>query len=122
MPRLSRRRFLPLLAGVLAPPAIARAAPSYASARRRVRLVNAHTGEKYDNVYRDDSGPIVAAMAELAIFLRDFHTSTTIAIDVGVIDFLTAVMQATGAEVATILSAYRTPETNARLAQTTFGV
>ena len=40
----------------------------------------------------------------------------------GVIDFLTAVMAAIGASTATILSAYRTHETNEMLARTTFGV
>ena len=39
-----------------------------------------------------------------------------------VIDFLAAVMDAVDAQSATILSAYRTPETNAILARTTFGV
>ena len=42
--------------------------------------------------------------------------------DVGVIDFLADVLDAVGATRATILSAYRTPETNAMLARTTFGV
>src|SRR6202043_4284508 len=42
--------------------------------------------------------------------------------DVGVIDFLMGVMQAVGQTQATILSAYRTPETNALLSRTHFGV
>src|SRR6185312_11525802 len=40
----------------------------------------------------------------------------------GVIDFLAAVMDAVGARSAAVLSAYRTPQTNAMLARTTFGV
>jgi len=40
----------------------------------------------------------------------------------GVIDFLAAVMDAVDAQNATILSAYRTSETNAMLQRTTFGV
>src|SRR4029077_18390837 len=41
--------------------------------------------------------------------------------DVAVLDFLSGVMQAVGQDKATILSAYRTPETNAMVARTGFG-
>src|SRR6185437_14916928 len=89
---------------------------------RRLSLVNAHTGEKFDGPYRDDNGPLPAAMAELSLFLRDFHCGAEIAYDVRAIDFLASVLDAIAAPSATILSAYRTPETNAMLARTTFGV
>ena len=89
---------------------------------QRLRLFNPHTAETFDGIYRDDHGPLRSAMAELAIFLRDFHCDAATPIDVGVIDFLAAVMTAIGTHTATILSAYRTPETNAMLARTTFGV
>ena len=42
--------------------------------------------------------------------------------DVGVIDFLADVLDAVGETKATILSAYRTAETNGMLTRTTFGV
>jgi uncharacterized protein DUF882 len=61
-------------------------------------------------------------MSDLSIFLRDFHCGAIIPIDVGLVDFLTNVMDAVGAPRATVLSAYRTPETNEMLARTTFGV
>ena len=54
--------------------------------------------------------------------LRDHHSGERIAIDVGVLDFLAAVMEAVGAGRATVLSAYRTVATNRMLARTTFGV
>jgi len=91
-------------------------------ALRRLDLYNAHTGESFDGPYRDDLGPIPLAMDELSHFLRDHHSGERIAIDVGVVDFLAAVMDAVGATKATVLSAYRTRETNAMLAKTTFGV
>src|SRR4029077_4253067 len=75
-----------------------------------------------DGPYRDDLGPIALALEELSFFLRDHHSGERGAIDVGVIDFLAAVMDAVGETRATVLSAYRTPETNAMLARTTFGV
>jgi len=118
---MDRRLFLALAAGALAAPWRARAMPT-APALRRLTLVNAHTGENFDGPYRDALGPIALAMEELSHFLRDHHSGQRIAIDVGVIDFLVAVMEAVGATRATILSAYRTPETNAMLARTTFGV
>ena len=89
---------------------------------RRLRLTNAHTGENFDGPFRDDIGAIKEAMTELSVFLRDHHSGETIGIDVGVLDFLASVMDAVGATKATILSAYRTRETNAMLAKTTFGV
>ncbi len=88
----------------------------------RLKLLNAHTGETFDGAYRDDKGPISRVMEELSVFLRDHYSGEKIDIDVGVIDFLADVMDAVGASRATILSAYRTPETNAMLARTTFGV
>jgi len=118
---MDRRLFLALATGLLAAPWRARAVPT-APALRRLTLVNAHTGENFDGPYRDALGPIAMAMEELSHFLRDHHSGQRIAIDVGVIDFLAAVMEAVGATRATILSAYRTPETNAMLARTTFGV
>jgi hypothetical protein len=61
-------------------------------------------------------------MADLAVFLRDFHCGEIIAMDVGVLDFLSAVLAAAGQNEAQILSAYRTKATNEMLARTMFGV
>jgi uncharacterized protein YcbK (DUF882 family) len=97
------------------------AAPT-APSRRRLDLVNAHTGERFNGPYRDDSGPITDALQELSHFLRDFRREATISIDIGVLDFLASVLDAVGASRATVLSAYRTPETNAMLAQSMLGV
>jgi uncharacterized protein YcbK (DUF882 family) len=89
---------------------------------RRLRLVNAHTGETFDGPFRDDLGPLALALAELSDFLRDHHSGEKTAIEIGVLDFLASVMDAVGATGATVLSAYRTRETNAMLARTHFGV
>ena len=118
---MDRRRFLALAGGLLATPFPARALPP-PTPLRRLRLTNAHTGESFDGPYRDDLGPIAMAMDELSYFLRDHHSGEKTAIDVGMVDFLTAVMDAVGAIKATVLSAFRTRETNAMLARTTFGV
>ncbi|HEX3954413.1 MAG TPA: DUF882 domain-containing protein [Stellaceae bacterium] len=118
---MDRRLLLALTGGLLANSSSAWAAFA-PSPLRRLRLYNAHTGETFDGPYRDDLGPIALAMEELSIFLRDHHSGERIAIDIGVIDFLAAVMDSVGQTTATVLSAYRTRETNAMLARTTFGV
>ncbi len=92
------------------------------AAPRRIKLHNAHTGENFDGPYRDEHGPIAAAMEDLSHLLRDHHSGERIAIEVGVVDFLAAVMDGVGASQATVLSAYRTVATNRMLAKTTFGV
>jgi uncharacterized protein YcbK (DUF882 family) len=118
---MDRRVFLALAGGLLTGPLPARAWPA-PPPLQRLSLINAHTGERFEGPYRDDLGPIALAMEELSVLLRDHHSGERIAIDVGVIDFLAAVMDAVGATRATVLSAYRTRETNAMLARTTFGV
>ena len=119
---MDRRHFLSLASGLIAAPSLARAARLPKPPLRRLRLQNAHTGEKFEGLYRDEIGPIPLAMDELSQFLRDHHSGQRIDIDVGVLDFLSSVMDAVGATSATVLSAYRTRETNAMLARTTFGV
>jgi uncharacterized protein YcbK (DUF882 family) len=98
------------------------AEPPSALVSRRLRLSNPHTGETFQGTYRNDNGPIPEVMDELSVFLRDFRSGEQIGIDVAVIDFLASVMDAAGQTEATILSAYRTAETNAALAKTNFGV
>src|SRR5579884_791109 len=123
MPAMNRRQFLSLASGVLGTAAWpARAALPMPMPLRRLRLYNPHTGERFDGPYRDDLGPIPLAMEELSEFLRDFHSGERIAIDVRLLDFVAAVMDAVGAPEAAVLSAYRTHATNAMLARTTFGV
>lgn len=92
------------------------------SGSRRLSLYNAHTGEKFDGPYRSADGVIDSAVRELSEFLRDHHSGAAAPMDIGVVDFLWDVLAKVGATAATILSAYRTPETNAMLARTTFGV
>ena len=119
---MNRRRFLLGAAGLLSGPPVRASATPTASGWSRLRLVDAHTGATFDGVYRDAQGPIPHVMDELCVFLRDQHSGRMTNIDVGVIDFLANVMAATSQTSAVVLSAFRTPETNAMLARTTFGV
>jgi uncharacterized protein YcbK (DUF882 family) len=92
------------------------------SVPRRLKLKNVNTGETFEGPYRDETGPIPNAISDLAQFLRDFHVNKVGPVDVGTLDFLADVLDAVGQTTASVLSAYRTPETNARLRATTFGV
>jgi uncharacterized protein YcbK (DUF882 family) len=89
---------------------------------RRLMLKNAHTGETFSGLYRDATGPLPGAVSDLAVFLRDFHVDKSGPVDIGMLDFLADVMAAINQSGATVLSAYRTRETNERLKATTFGV
>src|SRR5438128_3914612 len=118
---MDRRLFLSLMTGfAVAWPSMARAVARPPMALRRLRLVNCHTGETFDGAYRNDQGPIPRVIDELCVFLRDHHSGEKTQIDVGVIDFMADVLDSVGETKATILSGYRTAETNAMLARTTF--
>jgi len=119
---MNRRRFLLNAAGLLSAPPYRGWAMPVASGSFRLRLLDAHTGAAFDGIYRDAKGPIARVMDELCVFLRDHHSGRMTNIDVGVIDFLANVMAATGQTSAVVLSAFRSLETNAMLARTTFGV
>ena len=92
------------------------------SVPRRLKLKNVNTGETFEGPYRDEAGPIPSAISDLAVFLRDFHVNKVGPIEVATLDFLAAVMDAVGQSSASVLSGYRTPETNAWLRATHFGV
>jgi uncharacterized protein YcbK (DUF882 family) len=115
-----RRRDLLLATGVSV--LLRGTAFAFPTGSRRLILKNAHTGETFSGPYRDATGPLPGAISDLAVFLRDFHVDKSGPVDVGLLDFLADVMGAIGQSGATVLSAYRTRETNERLRATTFGV
>jgi uncharacterized protein YcbK (DUF882 family) len=96
--------------------------PSAPSAPRRLSLRHASTGETFSGPYRDNVGPLPDAMIDLAWFLRDHHQNVRGPLFVETLDFLSDVMDEAGETRATVLSAYRTPHTNAMLASRYFGV
>lgn len=116
-PDLSRRRFLHAgaasLLGVALGPAAARAA---AELPRRLRLRNAHTGERLDVTYFE-GGLLPGALGELDRFLRDFRTGEQHPIDPGVLDIAWGLQRAAGREGGEleIVSGYRSQRTNQML-------
>ena len=89
---------------------------------RHLTLRHAHTGESFSGLYRDNVGPLPDAMIDLSYFLRDHHEDIRGPLFVETLDFLADVMDSSGIVKATVLSAYRTPKTNAMLATKYFGV
>ena len=109
-----------MLPALLLLPARAMAA---AGADRRLVLLNTHTGELLDTLYYRDGGYDAAELGRLDWLLRDHRSSEVLAIAQGLFDLLHELAAAAGREPRyEIISAYRSPATNAMLAATTDGV
>ena len=90
---------------------------------RRLTLVHAHTGERFEGPYRVGDTYIDESLAELARFMRDHRADRVHAIDPALYDLLHAVHARLDTdEPFRVLSGYRTPETNARLRKRSRGV
>ncbi|RPH62304.1 MAG: DUF882 domain-containing protein [Burkholderiales bacterium] len=125
-----RRRFLRV--GVTAVVAGAAASGAIAMPRRasaaddiaRLAFVNTHTGEKLDVVYREGQRYLTDAIAEIDRVLRDHRSGEVYPIDRGLLDQLDrlGVLLGTGAKPVHVISGYRSPATNAKLAARSGGV
>ena len=91
------------------------------SAPRRLHIVNAHTGERFEGLFRDAEGPIKPALRELDKVLRDHRDAATIPIHTGLFDLLADVADTvTGGDDPlpyTVVSGYRTRHTNEMLSR-----
>ena len=99
---------------------IIRPAVAGATEPRELRLYNPHTDETFHDTYHNGEGYIAAAQTTLNRFLRDHHTEAQMPMDPRLFDVLwdlrRSYRQHYSANVTiNIHSAYRTPETNARL-------
>lgn len=118
--QISRRRALRASVGGL----IAAAAPSAAfgairsgEGERALAFNHLHTGETLSTPYWEDGQYISGALAEIDTVLRDFRTGEKIRIDTGLLDFLFRLRSELESDQPFhIISAYRSPKTNARLA------
>ncbi len=117
-----------LLKGIAAGGLIA-TIPGVASASRlsipqyKVHLVNAHTNEKFQGVYRIGNRYLPDALRKINGFMRDFRTNDVYRMDPKLIDIL-ASLQVRSHQNAPIqiLSGYRSPKTNAMLRRASSGV
>lgn len=114
----------PAAAGALvAAPLAARASPLSFADGERLALHNLHTGEQVDVVLHDRGRRLADAKAEIDRLLRDHRSGDVHPIDDGVLDQLLALRARLGlARPFQVISGYRSPATNARLAAASGGV
>ena len=119
---LDRRRFLlaacaaggVAVLGTAAPQA--RAQGPVAGVSRWIELANTHTAETLQLAYRDASGFIAPALDKMRWLLRDHRANEAGRMDVLLFDQLTALAEAAGVDPRfEVISAYRSPRTNAAL-------
>ena len=100
------------------------ATPPPPEAEYTLRLFHTHTNQHLEVVYRVGDRYLPEAMQELEDFLGDFRTGSTKPFDPRLFDLLVDLTKAAGkpdAEI-NILSAYRSPESNAFLRRASSGV
>ena len=119
---LDRRRFLlaacaaggVAVLGTAAPQA--RAQGPVAGVSRWIELANTHTAETLQLAYRDASGFIAPALDKMRWLLRDHRANEAGRMDAQLFDQLTALAEAAGVDPRfEVISAYRSPRTNAAL-------
>jgi uncharacterized protein YcbK (DUF882 family) len=95
---------------------------AWAAAPRSIALYHTHTGERLSLVYFEQGEYVGAALAELNRLLRDFRTGEACAIDARLFDTLHALNLACGTGRFEVISAFRSPRTNAMLRRRSEGV
>jgi len=123
-PGLDRRRFL--LWGIAAS-AAALPIPAWAtalgSAGRRLSFVNLHTDETLTALYWANGSYQTNAVKDINYVLRDFRTGDVHAIDLRLLDLLYTLQHRVRSKSAfQVISGYRSPATNAKLAALSDGV
>jgi len=115
-----RHRFLRMAA--LACFGLSIAPRAWAAAPRSIAFYHTHTGERANLVYFEHGAYVPEALASLNSLLRDFRTGEAAEIDPRLFDTLHALNLACGAGTFEIISAFRSPHTNAMLRSRSHGV
>ena len=116
---MNRRYFLGLALSAAATPVLAK------RTNRRARILSfrhLHTEEKIHVAYRIGDHYQRDALHKLNTFLRDFRTGDSAVMDPKLFDLLYDIKRRVGDGVFEIVSAYRSPLTNAMLRKTSRGV
>ena len=120
-----RRSFLKtsaVLATALGVPALARAAVA-APHERVLRLYNTHTGESIKSVFWAEGQFIPEAVADINKLLRDHRNDSVANMDPQLLMLLDRVSNTLGPNnMLHVISGYRSPESNAKLAAASGGV
>jgi uncharacterized protein YcbK (DUF882 family) len=128
----TRRRLLGL-GGAMAGMAAASGWVTPASARepvrtgagvvKRISLRNLHTGEELESEFFRGGAYVLDSFAAIQVLLRDFRNNEQHAIDPKLIDYLFDVAQHLGVDpVFSVISGYRSAQTNALLRERSSGV
>lgn len=119
---LNRRRFLKATALgaaiLMAPFSLTLNADAKTPATRRIALYNTQTDEFLDTAYWADGRYLPDAVTQLNYIMRDHHVNQTRAMDPRLFDCLHAISTALKLKPGRpfhIISAYRSPKTNAKL-------
>lgn len=108
--------------GTLAAPALARAS-AVMPADRKLRFYNTHTGETLNSVFWAEGEFLPEALADINRLLRDHRNNSVAAIDPQLLLLLERVTAQFGSSnVVHVISGYRSPETNEKLARLSDGV
>ena len=90
---------------------------------RRIALLNLHTDERLSIEYFRDGAYLPNALSSIESCLRDFRTGERHLIDLRLMDYLVEVAHALGVDPAfSVISGYRSPQTNAYLHEKSTGV
>lgn len=90
---------------------------------KRIAFTNLHTGERLEVEYSRDDAYVPQAMASIETLLRDFRNGEKHAIDPKLMDYLVDVAALLAVPPAfSVISGYRSPETNERLHERSSGV
>lgn len=120
-----RRTFLKssvVVASALSMPALARAAVAQPN-ERVLRLYNTHTGESLKSLFWAEGQFVPDALAEINKLLRDHRNNTISPIDPQLLLLLDRVSAKFGSkDVLHVISGYRSPESNQKLAAASGGV
>jgi len=86
-------------------------------------MVSPRTGERLDTIYWIEGHYIAEALKEINVFMRDWRTNQTHEISPRTVDILAASHNLLAADESyTLLSGYRSPQTNAMLRARSSGV
>lgn len=127
MPIYHRRDFLKIGLGILAGSALPldalAAALKRIDAPRALAFYNIHTDERIELCYFDQGAYCPQALEQINYILRDFRTGEVTPIDTDLLDLLYAVKcRIHPRDSFSVISGYRSPETNEKLRRHTRGV
>ncbi|MDT8855768.1 DUF882 domain-containing protein [Paracoccaceae bacterium Fryx2] len=90
---------------------------------RRVRMYSGRTGESLDTIYWIEGEYIPEVLKEINHFMRDWRSGATVKMDPRTVDIMAASHRLMDvSEPFTLLSGYRSPQTNAMLRSKSGGV